>query len=100
MRVAGKPAAEHNWDHPNALDTELLADHLRALKAGETIRVPQYDFALVGHTRSHRERWRQLVETYLLFFDWASHFWHCFFTIRAASLCDQLFFLPWAVHSS
>jgi len=39
-----------NFDHPSAFDTELLIEHLRALKAGRTIRVPVYDF--VHHRRS------------------------------------------------
>jgi uridine kinase len=40
----------HNFDHPQALDSELLVDHLRALKAGEAIDVPVYDF--VAHRRT------------------------------------------------
>ncbi len=39
-----------NFDHPSAFDTELMIEHLRALKAGKTIRVPVYDF--VHHRRS------------------------------------------------
>jgi uridine kinase len=39
-----------NFDHPSAFDTELMVEHLRALKRGETIRVPVYDF--VHHRRS------------------------------------------------
>jgi uridine kinase len=43
-----------NFDHPSALDSELLAQHLRALRAGETVDVPIYDF--VTHTRRHDTR--------------------------------------------
>ncbi|MEM8923675.1 MAG: uridine kinase [Actinomycetota bacterium] len=39
-----------NYDHPDALDGALLADHLRALQAGDEVAVPIYDFAT--HTRS------------------------------------------------
>jgi len=39
-----------NFDHPSAFDTELMVEHLRALKRGETILVPVYDF--VHHRRS------------------------------------------------
>ena len=39
-----------NFDHPSAFDTELMVEHLRALKRGEGIRVPVYDF--VHHRRS------------------------------------------------
>jgi len=38
-----------NFDHPDAFDSDLLCDHLRALKAGTPIRMPQYDF--VHHRR-------------------------------------------------
>jgi uridine kinase len=38
-----------NFDHPDAFDSELLEEHLRALKAGTPIRMPQYDF--VHHRR-------------------------------------------------
>ncbi|PYS89448.1 MAG: uridine kinase [Acidobacteria bacterium] len=33
-----------NFDHPDAIDTELLVAHLRALKAGQAIDLPVYDF--------------------------------------------------------
>lgn len=39
-----------NWDHPDALDTELLVDQLNALAAGLAIAKPVYDF--VHHLRS------------------------------------------------
>lgn len=38
-----------NYDHPDALDNELLRAHLVALKRGEAIEKPQYDFRM--HTR-------------------------------------------------
>lgn len=34
-----------NFDHPSALDFDLLATHLEELKNGKTIDVPIYDFA-------------------------------------------------------
>jgi uridine kinase len=39
-----------NYDHPDALETSLLVDHVRTLLAGEPVRVPVYDFAT--HTRT------------------------------------------------
>ena len=33
-----------NFDHPDAFDTDLLRDHVRALLAGESIEQPNYDF--------------------------------------------------------
>lgn len=41
--------AQLNFDHPDALETSLLIDHVRRLKAGEAIDVPGYDF--VKHAR-------------------------------------------------
>ena len=38
-----------NFDSPEALETELLAQHLDALRAGRPVTVPVYDFAT--HTR-------------------------------------------------
>jgi len=39
-----------NFDHPDALESELLLAHLRELKAGRAVDCPQYDFAT--HTRA------------------------------------------------
>lgn len=39
-----------NYDHPDALDTDLLVEHLRALRAGQSIECPVYDFT--KHNRS------------------------------------------------
>ncbi|MFI3167019.1 MAG: uridine kinase [Bacillota bacterium] len=35
---------KQNYDHPNALDTDMLAGHLADLKAGKSIDCPQYSF--------------------------------------------------------
>ncbi|WP_127718063.1 uridine kinase [Halobacteriovorax sp. HLS] len=39
-----------NFDHPESLDFDLMAEHLQLLKKGKDISVPIYDFAT--HTRS------------------------------------------------
>ncbi len=39
-----------NFDHPNAIDFELLTTHLAALKAGDTIEQPVYSF--ITHNRT------------------------------------------------
>jgi len=44
----------HNFDHPAALDNDLLVAHLAALKAGHPVEVPIYDF--VRHRRLPRTR--------------------------------------------
>jgi len=41
--------AQVNYDHPDTLESSLLAEHLRALRRGESIDAPVYDF--VTHTR-------------------------------------------------
>ena len=38
-----------NFDHPDAIDNDLLANHLKKLKAGEPVELPIYDFRT--HTR-------------------------------------------------
>ena len=40
-----------NYDEPAALETDLMAKHLEALRRGESIRCPVYDFAI--HNRSN-----------------------------------------------
>jgi uridine kinase len=55
--VAWKSEAElleHNFDHPAALDNDLLVAHVAALRAGLPIEVPVYDF--VRHRRVGRTR--------------------------------------------
>jgi uridine kinase len=34
-----------NYDHPDALETDLLVEHVTQLRAGRPVRVPVYDFA-------------------------------------------------------
>ena len=37
--------AKINYDHPYAFDTALLIEHLQAVRRGETIQIPLYDYA-------------------------------------------------------
>ncbi len=46
--------AEVNFDHPDALETDLLIQHLKRLQMGEAVDVPIYDFTT--HTRRHETR--------------------------------------------
>ncbi|TVQ87294.1 MAG: uridine kinase [Deltaproteobacteria bacterium] len=39
------PPQRWNYDHPDSLETSLLVEHLRELKAGRVISAPRYDFA-------------------------------------------------------
>lgn len=41
-----------NYDHPNAFDTELLLEHIRALKSGRSVECPVYDYSV--HNRSDK----------------------------------------------
>ncbi len=43
-----------NYDHPDALETELLVEQLRTLRAGKPVAVPIYDFKT--HTRRAETR--------------------------------------------
>ncbi len=61
-----------NFDHPDALDNELLIVHLKELKAGRAIEMPVYDFTT--HTRTGQTRRVEphriiLVEGILIFAD-------------------------------
>lgn len=39
-----------NYDQPSAFETELMARHLRQLKAGQSVECPVYDFAAYNRT--------------------------------------------------
>ena len=39
-----KDREEVNFDHPSSLESELLVEHIKALKEGKAIDVPLYDF--------------------------------------------------------
>ena len=41
-----------NYDHPSALETELLIEHLKMLKEGKSVECPIYDFT--QHNRSDK----------------------------------------------
>jgi uridine kinase len=44
----------HNFDHPGALDNDLLAEHVGTLRSGRPVEVPIYDF--VRHRRTDKTR--------------------------------------------
>ena len=61
-----------NFDHPDALDNDLLVNHVRRLKAGEAVELPLYDFRT--HTRMNETRHVEakpivIVEGILIFAD-------------------------------
>ena len=69
------PLAERariNYDHPDSLETDLLVEHLKTLRRGSVVAVPQYDFAQhVRKTETRRVAPRSviLVEGILIFAD-------------------------------
>jgi uridine kinase len=61
-----------NYDHPDALETDLMVTHVRALKAGTPVAVPQYDFtrhARLAQTETFQPRRALIVEGILVFTD-------------------------------
>jgi uridine kinase len=61
-----------NYDHPTSLETELLVEHLRLLRAGQPVDVPVYDFAThrrLPNSRSLRPARVIIVEGILVFTD-------------------------------
>ncbi len=64
--------AKVNYDHPDSLESELLVEHLKQLRAGRPVEVPIYDFTT--HTRRPETRRVEprrviLVEGILIFAD-------------------------------
>ncbi len=61
-----------NYDHPDALETDLLVRHVRDLKAGQPVAVPEYDFtrhARRTDTHTYDPRRAIIVEGILIFSD-------------------------------
>lgn len=59
-----------NFDHPEALESDLLVAHLQALKRGEPVEIPVYDFTAhvrKAETRRVEPRKVILVEGILIF---------------------------------
>ncbi len=48
--LSGEERSRLNFDHPDSLETSLLAEHLRDLRGGKAVEVPSYDFT------THRRR--------------------------------------------
>lgn len=64
--------AAMNFDHPDAFDHSLFAEHLIALKEGKTVEVPTYDFSIHSRTSETRKVGNHrliVLEGILLFVD-------------------------------
>ena len=61
-----------NYDHPDSLETDLMVRHVEALRRGEAVDVPVYDFAryarVAGVDTAHPRR-AVIVEGILIFTD-------------------------------
>ena len=61
-----------NYDHPSALETEMMVRHVEALRDGHAVEVPVYDFARhtrVSATSPVQSRTAIIVEGILIFAD-------------------------------
>lgn len=61
-----------NFDHPDSLDTELLVEHVRALREGKNVCIPTYDFSThsrIGIEQTVVPRKIILVDGILIFSD-------------------------------
>ena len=61
-----------NYDHPDSLETDLLVAHLRALRQGEAVDLPTYDFARYARrpaSETVHPRRAIIVEGILIFAD-------------------------------
>lgn len=53
--LEGHERSMHNFDHPDAIEEELLVEHLSLLKTGKPAPLPVYDFA--RHVRMAATEW-------------------------------------------
>ena len=61
-----------NYDHPDALETDLLVRHVESLRAGQSVEMPTYDFARHARraaTETLLPRTAIIVEGILIFTD-------------------------------
>lgn len=71
--LTGLPSAQRelvNFDHPDSLESDLLAEHIRQLKIWQTIQLPIYDFThdrRTGETIPVKPQRVILVEGILIF---------------------------------
>ena len=54
-----------NYDHPNAFDMDLFVDSVKALKEGQTVTIPQYDFT----THLRKDEWTTVESKSLIILD-------------------------------
>ncbi|MFC2028475.1 uridine kinase [Chloroflexota bacterium] len=73
--LSGLPPAQRaaiNFDHPNSLETSLMIQHVEALRGGQPVEVPIYDFSTHSRTENTftvQSRRVVLVEGILIFIE-------------------------------
>ena len=70
--IAPRSTGIANFDHPDALDNDLLVNHIRRLKSGEAIELPLYDFRThmrMNETRTVQPKPIVIVEGILIYAD-------------------------------
>jgi uridine kinase len=70
LRLAER--ASLNYDHPDSLETDLMVAHVKALRAGQAVEIPVYDFTRYArqHTTERVEpRSALIVEGILIYTD-------------------------------
>ena len=65
-KIPFKDRIKINYDHPDAIDMELLKDHIKALKKGKSIKCPIYDF----ETHSRLNEYIQLDSKKVIIIEW------------------------------
>jgi len=70
--LAESQRIDHNFDHPDALETSLMVEHVALLRAGRPAPLPRYDFT--RHVRLDEVEWVQpravvLVEGILILWE-------------------------------
>ncbi len=61
-----------NYDHPDSLETDLMVEHVRALRNGQAVDIPVYDFARYARrqaTETIEPRQAVIVEGILIYAD-------------------------------
>jgi uridine kinase len=61
-----------NYDHPDSLETDLMVEHVKALRAGRAVEIPVYDFARYARrnaTERIEPRSALIVEGILIYTD-------------------------------
>lgn len=68
--LSGLDVGHHNFDHPDAVDMDMLARHIKQLKSASPIDKPVYDFATHSRKATHKIESASLIVLEGLFVLW------------------------------